>query len=318
MVQALAQQEEYRRGRSRSSPRARENVKGWLFISPWLISLLVFTAYPILASFFFAMCDYSILNPPRWIGFQNIVTMFTKDPLYWKSVYNSAYYAFLAVPLQLAVAMALALLLHQNKPGVGIFRTIYYIPSLVPAVGSTLMWMFMLDPRNGLVNAGLRAIGLPGLGWLRSAVWSKPALIVMSLWGSGGGMLIFLAALKDIPQVYHEAAMVDGANAWERFCHITVPLMTPAIFFNLVMGIIGSFQVFASAFVAGGDSGSNAGPLNSLLMYMLLLYRSAFRYFQMGYASAMALVMFVVLVAITALLVKSSGRWVYYEGAQRR
>jgi multiple sugar transport system permease protein len=220
--------------------------------------------------------------------------------------------------LGLIVALLLALLLNQAVRGIGIYRTIFYIPSLVPAVAATLMGMFILNPRNGLLNLGLRELGIQGPGWLASAAWSKPALILMSLWGTGWNMLIFLAALKEVPQVLLEAAEVDGANPVQRFFNVTLPLITPAILFNLVMGIIGSFQVFASAFVAAGvASGSGAagaGPLNSLLMYMLLLYRYGFRYFQMGYASAMALVMFLVLVVITAVLFKWSGRWVYYEG----
>jgi multiple sugar transport system permease protein len=193
----------------------------------------------------------------------------------------------------------------------------------MPTVASTLLWMFLLDPRFGLVNAGLRLLGLPRLGWLRSAAWSKPGLILMSVWtGSGWRMLIFLAALKEIPQSLYESAMIDGANSWQRFRFVTIPLLTPAIFFNLVMGIIDSFQVFTSAFVAAGVSDSasmgTAGPLNSLLVYMLLLYRYGFRYFEMGYASAMALVLFIALLVITAVLVKSSGRWVYYEKDGRR
>jgi multiple sugar transport system permease protein len=300
----------------------RETVKGYLFVSPWIFSLLVFTAYPVLSSFYFSVTDYNLLRPPRLIGAHNFVTMLTKDPLYWQSVYNSTYYAVLAVPLQLGVALFLAVLLNQGLRGIGVFRTIYYLPSLVPTVAGTLMGMLMLNPRSGLINQGLRALGLPAPGWLMSAYWSKPALIMMSVWASGWFMLVFLAALKEIPRVYHEAAMVDGANAWQRFRSITIPILTPAILFNLVMGIIESFQVFASAFVAagvsGGGGGTSSGPLNSLLMYMLLLYRYGFRYFQMGYASAMALLLFVALVIVTGVLVRSSGRWVYYEGGQGR
>ncbi len=308
--------------RRRLSRRAHENIKGYLFASPWLISLLVFTAYPALASIGFSLTSYDVLNPPRWVGLHQFTTMFTKDKLFWTSVYNSAYYAWIAVPLQLIVALGLAMLLNSKARGIGVFRTVCYLPSLVPTIAATLMGMFLLDPRYGFVNLGLRAIGLPAPGWLQSAVWAKPGLILMSLWASGWHMLIFLAALKDVPEVFHEAAMVDGAGPWQRFLRVTVPLITPAIFFNLVMGVIDSFQVFASAYVASGVGSSmgtvGAGPLNSLLMYMLLLYRYAFRYYQMGYASAMALVLFLVLVTITAFLLRSSGRWVYYEGGLRR
>ncbi len=305
------------KARRSTGRRLRENLRGYAFVSPWIFSLLVFTAYPMLASFYFAMTDYSVLNPPVWTGLQNFRVMFTKDPLYWKSVYNSAYYALLAVPLQMIVALGLALMLNQRVRGIGVYRTVYYLPSLMPTVAGTLLWMLILNPRHGLLNLGLQAIGLPKLGWLSSATWSKPGLVLMAVWtGSGWIMLIFLAALKEIPESLHEAAMIDGANAWQRFFSVTLPLLTPAIFFNLVMEIIGSFQVFASALIAGG-SGQTAGPLNSLLMYMLHLYRYAFRYFDMGYASAMALALFVFLVIITMALVKSSGSWVYYETARR-
>jgi len=300
------------------SKQARDDLKGYLFVSPWIISLLVFTAYPMIASFYFAMTDYSILNPPRWIGLGNFQVMFAKDPLYWKSVANTAFYALLEVPLSLIVGLVLAMLLNQRIKGIGFYRTAYYMPGLMPAVASTLLWMVLLDPRLGLVNAALRGVGLPRLGWLRSAAWSKPALILMALWGgSGGVMLIFLAALKEVPESLLEAAMIDGANAWQRFWHVTLPMITPTIFFNLIMGVIGSFQVFASAFIAGGG-GSAAGPLNSLLVYMLHLYRNAFRYFNMGYASAMALALFVVLVILSTALIRSSKYWVYYEAAGRR
>jgi multiple sugar transport system permease protein len=297
--------------------QVRENITGYLFVMPWLISLLVFIAYPMVASFYFSMTEYSMLKPPRWIGLDNFNVMFNTDPLFWKSVFNTTYYALLSVPLSLVFGLILALLLNQKIGGIGIYRTAFYLPGLVPAVASTLLWMVLLDPKLGMVNIALGAVGIEPVGWLRSAVWSKPALILMALWGgSGGTMIIFLAALKEIPQSLIEAAMIDGADTWQRFTNITIPFLTPTILFNMIMGIIGSFQVFASAFVAG--SGGTAGPLNSMLMYMLHLYRYAFRYYSMGYASAMALVMFLVLVSLTLLLVRSSSYWVYYETAGRK
>jgi multiple sugar transport system permease protein len=297
--------------------RTRDNIAGYLFVSPWIFSLLVFTLYPMIASFYFAMTEYNIISPPKFIGLRNFETMFTGDPLYWKSVGNTAYYVFLSVPLGLLFGLILALLLNQKIKGIGFYRTAFYLPGLVPAVASTLLWIVLLDPRLGLINAFLDTFGIEKIGWLRSATWSKPALILMALWGgSGGTMLIFLAALKEIPQSLMEAAMMDGANVWQRFTNVTIPMISPTIFFNLVMSIIGSFQVFASAFVAG--TGATAGPLNTLLMYMLLLYRNAFRYFNMGYASAMALVLFLVLVLLTLLLIRSSSAWVYYETGGRR
>jgi multiple sugar transport system permease protein len=299
------------------SQGARENVTGYLFVLPWILSLLIFTAYPMLASFFFSLTKYNIVAPPQWIGLDNFKQMFTVDPLYWKSVSNTAYYVLLSVPLGILFGLILALLLNQTVKGIGFFRTAFYLPGLVPAVASTLLWMVLLSPKLGLVNQVIMVLGGSRIGWLASEIWSKPALIVMAMWGgTGGTMLIFLAALKEIPQSLVEAAMIDGANTWQRFIHITIPMISTTIFFNLVMGIIGSFQVFASAYVASG-TGSSAGPANSLLMYMLHLYRNAFRYFNMGYASAMALTMFIVLVLLTLVLVRSSNRWVHYESANR-
>jgi multiple sugar transport system permease protein len=301
------------------SRRMRDNLRAYLFVSPWIISLLVFTAYPVFASFYFSLTKYTVLNPPEWVGLDNFRTMFTKDPLYWKSVWNTLYYAILSVPLGLAVALGLAMLLNQRSWGIGIYRTAFYLPSLMPAVASTLLWIVLLDPQLGLVNAGLTLVRLPRLGWLQSAAWAMPGLILMSVWsGSGPPMLIFLAGLKDIPQSLIDAAMIDGANSWQRFRHVVLPLLTPTIFFNLIISIIASFQVFAVAFVASTGGSGSAGPLNALLVYMLLLYRSAFNYFEMGYASAMALTMFVVLVLITLLLVRSSTYWVYYQAGRRR
>jgi multiple sugar transport system permease protein len=306
----------------RLTRRIRDNLVAYVFLSPWLTALLVFFAYPILASFYFAFTRYNVLSDPVWVGFNNFVTIFFKDALYWRSVGNTLYFALLSVPLTLAVALFLAVLLNQRLAGIGVYRTIYYLPSLVPAVATTFIWRLILEPRWGLLNLGLAFVGLPTLGWLESATWSKPALIIMSIWmGCGGPMVVFLAGLKDIPQSLLEAAEIDGANAPQRFRHVTLPLLTPTIFFNLIIGLIAGLQVFASAFVAASAQNAagtaTAGPLSSLLMYMIHLYRYGFRYFDMGIASAMAVVMFVVLAAITYLLVRTSNLWVYYEGQGR-
>jgi multiple sugar transport system permease protein len=300
------------------SRHLRQDLKGYLFVSPWLIGILVFLAYPTIASFYFSMTNYTILNPPKWVGLENFQVMFGKDPLYWKSVWNTVYYVIISVPLGLVIGLLLALLLNQQLKGIGFYRTAFYLPGLMPAVAGVLLWMVLLDPRLGLVNDALNSVGLPRLGWLQSSTWSKPGLILMSTWaGTGTTMLIFLAALKEIPQSLVEAAMIDGANAWQRFWNVTIPLISPTIFFNLIMAIIGSFQIFGSALIAGGNT-SSSGPLDSLLMYMLHLYRNAFRYFNMGYASAMSLAMFIVLILITLLTIRSTRYWVYYEAAGRR
>jgi multiple sugar transport system permease protein len=296
----------------------RNDLRAYLFVLPWIISLLVFTAYPMLASFYFSLTEYNIIRAPEWVGLENFQRMFFEDNLYWVAVKNTAYYALVSVPLSMLVALLLALLLNQSIRGIGVYRTVFYLPSLVPGVASTMLFIVLLNPQNGLINAALEAVGLPRLGWLRSEAWSMPGVILMSLWtGTGGAMLIFLAGLKDVPQSLIDAAMIDGANSWQRLRHVTLPLLTPTIFFNLIMGIIGSFQVFGQVLIVTTGSGAG-GPLNSLLVYMLLLYRNAFRQFEMGYASAMALVLFIALVLLTLLVVRSSNSWVHYEGATQR
>jgi multiple sugar transport system permease protein len=305
----------------------RTDITGYLFCLPWLLSILIFTTYPTVASFVFSFFKYNVIQTPRFIGLTNYINMFTRDPRLWKSVYNSAYYSLLSVPLGLMSSLALALLLNAQVRGVGVYRTIYYLPTLVPPVAGTLLFMLIMDPRQGLLNAALSSLGLPKLGWFQSPTWSKPALLIMSMWGIGSGTLIFLASLKEVPKELLEAATIDGAGAWRRFSSVTIPMISPVILFNLVMGILGSFQVFTSAYVAGsgsggglaggGPSGTAGGPLDSLLMYMVYLYTQAFRYFEMGYASAMAVVLFIVIMIITVVIFKSSGRWVYYEGARR-
>ena len=304
------------------SKQLRNDLRAYAFVLPWLIGLLVFIAYPMVASFYFSFTKYNILEPPKWVGLSNFTRMFTSDPQFWTATGNTIYYALISVPLSLAVALGLALLLNRSNNGIGFYRTIFYLPSLVPAIATTLIWMLLLDARLGLVNVLLSSLGVPRIGWFQSAAWSKPGLILMTLWtGTGSAMLIFLAGLKEVPKPLLEAAMIDGANSWQRLRHVTIPLLTPTIFFNLIMGIISSFQIFTPVFVALGaveQSGvGGMGPLNSLLMYMLHLYRFAFRFFEMGYASAMATLMFIVLILLTLLVVRSSNYWVHYEGSKR-
>jgi multiple sugar transport system permease protein len=311
---------------NRFSKKARLALLGYGFCLPWIIGILAFVAYPTLASFYFSFTKYNILQPPRFIGLQNYVHMFTADPRLRVSVGNSIYYTLTSVPLGMLSSLALALLLNARVRAIGVFRTIYYMPSLVPPVAATLLWKIILEPRQGLVNSLLMRLGVSSPpGWFADATWSKPALLMMSFWGVGSATLIFLASLKEVPNEMVEAATIDGANAWRRFWSITIPMISPVILFNLVMTIIGAFQVFTSAFVAGasgtvaggGLSGSAGGPLDSLLMYMVYLYAEAFRYFEMGYASAMAVVLFLVIVGLTVAVFRSSGRWVYYEGGVR-
>jgi multiple sugar transport system permease protein len=306
--------------------KAQLAVMGYLFLLPWIIGIVAFVAYPTLASFYFSFTKYNILQPPRFVGLANYSHLFTADARLRVSVGNSLYYTLLSVPLGMVSSLALALLLNARVRAIGTFRTIYYMPSLVPPVAATLLWKVILEPRQGLVNSALMKLGVSSPpGWFASAQWSKPALLVMSMWGVGSATLIFLASLKEVPAEMVEAATIDGAGSWKRFWRVTVPMISPVILFNLVMAVIGSFQVFTAAFVAGasgtvaggGISGSAGGPLDSLLMYMVYLYAQAFRYFEMGYASAMAVVLFTVIMLLTVVIFRSSGRWVYYEGGLR-
>jgi multiple sugar transport system permease protein len=296
------------------SLRRHEALVGLLFVSPWIIGLAVFTTYPVLASIYLSFTEYSIVKPPRWVGLQNYETMFTTDPLFWTAVKNSASFAIVSVPLRLAIAFLLALLLSLNVRFIGAYRTLFYLPALVPPVAGTIIFVLMFDPRSGLINQGLQLVGLEPIGWLIDPAWSKPAIVILSLWGLGVDALIFLAGLKDIPNDLLEAASLDGAGPMQRLLRITLPLLTPVILFNLVMGVIASFQVFTQALVIGGTDG---GPLDSTLMYMVLIYRNAFRYFSMGYASALSVVLFLAVVAVTLLIFRSSRWWVYYEGETR-
>jgi multiple sugar transport system permease protein len=299
----------------RGALRRREARTGLLFVLPWLLSLLIFTACPVLAAFYLSFTEYNVVQPPRWVGLQNYRTMLTADPAFWISVKNTAAYTLLAVPLGLVGSLALALLLNLRVRGLGVYRTLVYLPALAPPVASTIIFICMFDSEGGLINAALRQVGLPALGWLNDPTWSKPALVLMSLWGLGAGALIFLAGLQEIPPALLEAAAMDGAGPWLRFRHITLPLLTPVILFNLVIGVIGSFHVFTPALVSGGTTGK---PLESTLMLMVHIYRHAFRYFAMGYASALAVVLFLAVLMATWAIFRSARAWLYEVGDDRR
>ncbi len=285
-------------------------LTGYAFVLPWLLGLVFFTVGPMFISFIYSFCDYQVLKPARWAGVENYRRLFTDDPLFWKSLWNTVYYTVFSVPLGMCLALALAILLNQPVRGVRIFRTIFYLPSLITGVAVAVLWLWILHPEYGVVNKALMALGFanPPL-WFQSETWSKPALIFMSLWGVGGTVVIFLAGLKSIPNELYEAAEIDGAGAWRQFVHVTVPLLTPTIFFVLVAGLIGSFQVFTQAFVASGGQG---GPLDSTLFYVFYLYRKGFEDFDMGYASALAWVLFAVIFIFTLIQLKLAKRWVHY------
>jgi multiple sugar transport system permease protein len=247
--------------------------------------------------------------PPVWVGIENFVELFN-DPLFYLSMWNTLYIVIFAVPLGMIAAFLMALLLNQKVRGMAIYRTAYYIPSIVPAVASAALWLYVLQPQWGLMNSFLEMIGISGPGWMASEAWSKPSIIMLMVWGCGGTMIIYLAGLQEISKEFYEAAEIDGAGWFRKFMHITLPLMTPTIFFNLVMGIIGTFQVFSVVFVLTDGMG---GPVNSTLVYLIYLYRNAFNYFRMGYSSAMAWVLFVIILALTLVAFRTARFWVFYE-----
>jgi multiple sugar transport system permease protein len=290
----------------------RETITFYLLISPWLLGLLLFVVGPMLASLGISFTRWDLLSPARFVGLENYEKMFTRDPLFWQSLKVTAVYTAVYVPLELAGGLFLAMLMNQKIRGLSFFRTAYYLPSVLPAIAFIVVWMWILHPDVGLVNTLLSYVGIQGPRWLADPHWSLPALLMMSLWGLGRSMVIYLASLQGIPQHLYEAAAIDGAGRWQSFRKITLPLLTPTIFFNLVLSIISTFQTFTSAFVA-----TNGGPLDSTLFYVLYLYRQAFQYFSMGYASALAWVLFLIILVLTLLIVRTSDRWVYYEGERR-
>jgi len=286
----------------------QEYLFGYLFILPWLAGFFLWTLGPMLASFVLTFTQWDVLTSPQWAGLENWRRL-VQDPLVGVSLLNTAYYTFIGGPLHLLVALSAALALNLPVRGIRVYRTVYYLPTITPVVASTLLWMWIFNPDFGLLNYFLNLLGLPGRRWLFDPVWAKPALIIMSLWGFGNQMVIFLAGLQGIPAELYEAAAIDGAGRWQRFWHVTVPMLTPVIFFNLIVGFIASFQVFTIAFIATGG-----GPQNSTLFAMLYLYRNAFEYFRMGYGATLAWVLFAIILLFTLLQFRTAGRWVYYEG----
>lgn len=289
--------------------RKRTTMLFYLFISPWLLGFFIFTAGPMIYSLFMSLTDFSGIGSAKFVGMQNYVKMFTGDPLFWKSLWNTFVYTIFGVPLGLIVGYLLALLLNSKVKGLGIWRTIFYLPSLVPAVASSLLWLLIFQPDFGIANAILEFAKLPTSNWLVSETMAKPTLIIMSLWGAGGGMIIYLAGLQQVPTSMYEAAELDGAGPLRKFFTITIPMTSNVIFFNLIMGLIGSFQVFTQAYVVSSGTG---GPNNATLFYVLYLYNNAFSYFKMGYASALAWILFIIILIVTVIQFKFLGKKVYY------
>jgi len=299
------------------SSAKREAIEGYLYISPWLIGFLVFAAGPMLVSLFLSLTIYKIITPPDLIGVANYVRMFTDD-LFWRSLWNTVYYALIFVPISIGGSLTCALLLNQSLWGRTLFRAIYFLPSITPIVATAFLWLWIFQPNVGLANYLLGEVGIAGPRWLDDIQWSKPALILISLWGSigGGAMLIFLAGLQGIPRELYESAEIDGAGVNSKFWRITLPLLSPSMFFNMVLGLIGAMQMFTLAFVATSGAGQTrpaGGPAYSTLFYVLNLYNHAFDYWEMGYASALAWFFFLILLLLTYWQLRLSRSWVYYE-----
>ena len=284
----------------------RRNIEGYLFISPWIIGFVVFTAGALLGSFSISLTKWNIVGTPELVGLANYQKM-VEDRFFWQSIKVTLYY-LLNVPLNVVLGLLLALLLNQKVKGLSVFRTIFFLPSVAAGVAVSLLWMWIFNPRFGIINVLLKKIGIIGPLWLGSEAWAIPALIIMSIWGVGGGMLIYLGALQGIPTAFYEAATLDGAGAWKKLLHITVPMITPVLLLNLVMGVIVSFQVFTQAYVM-----TDGGPNYATLFYVMYLYQQAFVWFNMGYASALSWVLFLIILVFTVIILKTSSSWVYYE-----
>lgn len=286
----------------------RDLRDGLLYTSPFLLGVLFLWVGPMLYSLYLMTQDWNLITDPKFVGLRNFERAL-QDPLVTKSLGNTAYYTFIGVPLQLLVAFGLALMLNESVKGLSLYRTIYYLPSITPAVAFAVVWIQILNPEFGVLNNILGYVGIGPIKWLFDPAWSKPAFILMSLWLTGFQMIIFLAGLQGVPRELKDAAAIDGANTWGRFWNVTVPIISPVIFFNLIIGIIGSFQVFTSAFIM-----TRGGPQDSTLFFVLYIYRNAFEYFRMGYAATLAWLLFLIIMIFTAIQFFFANRWVYYEG----
>lgn len=289
----------------------KKTLTGLLFSLPWTVGFLAFGLYPILMSLYYSMTNYNILQSPQWIGFGNYIAML-HDQLFWHSVYNTIYITVLGVPLSIALGIGVAVLLNRNVRGLGIFRTFIYIPTIVPPVAVAVVWMFILNPDYGLLNGLLSWLHLPTPGWLASPNYSKPSMLFMILWQSGQVIVIMLAGLQDVPPFLYDAAKIDGAGPWSTFQNITFPMLSPVIFYNVVMGIVNFLQFFTQAFVA--TAGNLGAPVNSTLFYTEYLYQNAFQYLRMGYASAMAWALLAITMILTWVIFRVGNRTVYYGG----
>ncbi len=290
--------------------RKRGMLAGYLFISPVILGYLIWVAGPMIVAIWLSLTEWDMLQPAEFVGLSNYQLML-QDDLFWKSLQVTFYFTLVSVPLSLAFGFAVALLVNVNVRGIAFFRMLFYLPSIVPLVVNAVLWLWIFNSELGLLNAVLRWFGIPKVLWFQDSDWAMPALIIMSMWSIGGSMMIFLAGLQGIPQHLYEAAEIDGANYWARFRHVTIPMMSPVIFFNLVIGLIGALQTFVPGYLM-----TQGGPQNSTLFYGLYIFRSAFRDFKMGYAAALSLVLFAIVLLLSLLVFRYLGRMVYYEEAR--
>jgi len=290
-------------------PETRKILRGVAFISPWIVGFLAFTIYPLLASLYYSFTDFSLFGSPKWVAFKNYANLFA-DPKFYKSFGNTLIFSVLVVPASIVLAMGLAILLNNNLRGNSLYRAIIFMPSVVPAVASAVVWIWILNPQWGLLNGLLRMLHLSGPPWLSSPDWAKPALLIVTLWMIGSDMVLYLAGLQEIPLDYYEAAELDGAGAWQKTIYIIFPLLTPIVFFHLINAFIWSFQYFSIPYIVSVQG--TGQPADSLLFYSLYLYQNAFGYLKMGYASAMAWLLFLLVMACTVIILRTSKRWVNY------
>jgi multiple sugar transport system permease protein len=287
----------------------RRNLIGYIFISPFILGFLFWFLIPAGIALWLTFTDWNLIREPRFVGLDNILRLGT-DKLFWQSLKVTTIFTMASVPLGLVLGFCLALLMNSKVRGISVFRTVYYLPSIVPAVASAVLWAWILNTEFGLANVLLRYVGLPKVRWLQDPEWALPALIMMSLWGLGGTMIIYLAGLQGIPETFYEAAKIDGAGRWAQLRYVTIPLMSPVIFFNLIIGIIGSFQVFTAGYLI-----TDGGPQNATLFYVLYLYRNGFQFLNMGYAAALAWVLFFIIMTLTLIVFRSATGKVHYEDA---
>ena len=294
----------------RLSMRQRRTLVGYLFISPVILGYLIWVAGPMLMAIWLSLTEWDMLRPATFVGLSNYQQML-HDDLFWKSLTVTFYFTLVSVPLSLAISFAVAMLVNVNVRGISLFRMLFYLPSIVPLVVSAVLWLWIFNSELGLLNALLHWLGLPKVLWLQDSRWAMPALIIMSLWTIGGSMVIFLAGLQGIPQHLYEAAENDGANYWQRLWNVTIPMMSPVIFFNLVIGLIAALQTFVPGYLM-----TQGGPENSTLFYGLYIFRSAFRDFKMGYAAALSWVLFAIVLLLSVFVFRYIGKLVYYEEAR--